>query len=83
MIKVNIVKEFKNIGLLNHFLTEMGQIKPMSVTGLSVENQKRMVKAVLRARCSGIIPYTYRIEEKTGIMDPDFYEKRYLKKLRK
>lgn len=65
-LRIDPLKEYKNVAMLSHFVTEMGLIKPRTSTGLSLRNQGRMSKAIRRARAMGLMPYTYRlsIEEK-------------------
>ncbi|KAB5595496.1 30S ribosomal protein [Ceratobasidium theobromae] len=56
--KLNIdpLDEFKNALLLKAFVTEMGKIQPRSKTGLTQRSQRRVGKAIRRARAMGLIP---------------------------
>jgi len=46
------------VGLLKKFMTRFGDIKPRKYTGISVQQQKKVRKAILRARELGLLPYT-------------------------
>jgi hypothetical protein len=41
---------------MRNFVSEMGKIKSRSVTGLSMQSQKRVAKAVRRAKMMGVMP---------------------------
>lgn len=45
-----------NPSILGGYLTEMGQIRPRTHTGLTVKTQRRLGKAIRRARMMGVIP---------------------------
>ena len=51
--------DYKDATLLKRFLTDRGKILPRRVTGVSEFFQRRLTKAVKRARASGILPYVY------------------------
>ncbi|BFZ65092.1 hypothetical protein YB2330_006255 [Saitoella coloradoensis] len=53
---LNVEKEWKNPFLLNAFVTEMGRIRPKSDTGISAKNQRRVARAIKRARAFGVMP---------------------------
>lgn len=42
--------DFKNINLLKQFVTEQGRILPRKYTGLPAHYQRRLAKAIKRAR---------------------------------
>jgi small subunit ribosomal protein S18 len=54
-----IVKKFdyKNIDLLNLFLTEQGKIMPRRATGVTVQQQRKLAKAIKRARILSLLPF--------------------------
>ena len=54
-LNIDPLKEYKNVRMLSHFVTEIGFIKPRIDTGLSTKNQKRVAKAIRRARSMGRI----------------------------
>jgi small subunit ribosomal protein S18 len=49
--------DFKNVKYLKAFLTKYGKIKPRRKTRISVQQQKRISKAIRRARVNGLIPF--------------------------
>jgi len=53
---IDPLKEALNDALLSKFVTTMGKIKGRNETGLSRNSQRRMGKAVRRARAMGILP---------------------------
>ncbi|MBW0509997.1 hypothetical protein O181_049712 [Austropuccinia psidii MF-1] len=54
---LNILKEPYNPELLSSFLTPLGRIKKRAHNALSKANQKKVAKAIRRARCMGFLPY--------------------------
>ena len=50
--------DYKNVALLQRFVTERGKIRSRRVTGLSRRDQTRMARAVKRAREIGLLPYS-------------------------
>lgn len=48
---------WKAVPLLKKFMTRFGDIKPRKYTGISVSQQKRVRKAILRARELWVVPY--------------------------
>ncbi|KAJ1951141.1 hypothetical protein FBU59_000335 [Linderina macrospora] len=55
---INPLKEYKNTYLLSNFVTEMGRIRPRYKTGLTAKSQRRVAKAIKRARAFGLMPIT-------------------------
>ncbi|PIL37045.1 hypothetical protein GSI_00737 [Ganoderma sinense ZZ0214-1] len=53
---IDPLKESLNSALLSHFVTTMGKIKKRSETNLTWRNQRRVGKAIRRAKMMGIIP---------------------------
>ncbi|CAG8621144.1 1980_t:CDS:2 [Funneliformis caledonium] len=49
-----------NYKLLSNFVSDMGRILPRSITGLTAKNQRKLAKAIKRARSFGLIPSTHR-----------------------
>ena len=49
--------DFKDIELLKRFIKKSGQIIPSRVTGTTNINQKKLSKAVKRARFMGLLPF--------------------------
>jgi len=55
----NIKKiDFKNTELLERFMSEMHKIKPRRKTGVCSGHQRKLARAVKRARYMALVPYT-------------------------
>ena len=54
--------DYKNVDLLKHFMNDKGKISPSRVTGLEAKIQRKIAKAIKRARQIALLPYT-RIEK--------------------
>ncbi|KAI8384041.1 ribosomal protein S18 [Blakeslea trispora] len=52
------LNEYKNFRLLTHFVSDMGKILPREQTGLSAKNQRKLAKAIKRARAMGLMSST-------------------------
>ena len=50
--------DYKDIRLLQRFLTERGKIMPSRITSVSAKKQRDLAKAIKRARFLALIPYT-------------------------
>lgn len=50
--------DYKNPELLKLFVTRTGKILPRRITGVSARNQRKLRKAILRARQAAFLPYT-------------------------
>lgn len=57
--KLDPLTHYKDAAYLSHFIGITGGILPITSTGLTQRNQKRLTQAVHRARCLCIIPTTY------------------------
>jgi ribosomal protein S18 len=53
---IDPVRECTNHVLLSHFVTAMGRIKSRRETGLTTKSQRRLGKAIRRAKMMGVIP---------------------------
>jgi len=49
--------DYKNIDLLSLFVTEQGKILPRRATGVSVQQQRKLAKAIKRARMLSLFPF--------------------------
>lgn len=60
--------DYKDIALLQRFVTERGKIRSRRVTGLSRRDQSKMARAVKRSRELGLLPYVDATKglERTG-----------------
>ena len=56
-ISMNQKIDYKDIDLLNLFLTEQGKILPRRATGVSVQQQRKLTKAIKRARNLSLLPF--------------------------
>lgn len=56
-ISLNQKINYKDIDLLNLFLTEQGKILPRRATGVTVQQQKKLAKAIKRARILSLLPF--------------------------
>jgi small subunit ribosomal protein S18 len=50
--------DYKNVALLQKFISERGKILPRRVTGTSAKYQRMLTKAIKRARHVALLPYT-------------------------
>ncbi|KAJ3284638.1 hypothetical protein HK104_009839, partial [Borealophlyctis nickersoniae] len=75
MLKINPLDKWKDARFLAHFIRDTGMIKPRTETGLSAANQKKLAKAIKRARVAGVIPYTCRpaVADEVGNSFKRFY----------
>lgn len=55
-IKVDKI-DYKDERLLRKFVTERGKIIPRRVTGVSAKTQRRIARAVKRARIMALLPF--------------------------
>jgi small subunit ribosomal protein S18 len=49
--------DYKDIALLGLFITEQGKILPRRATGVTVQQQRRLAKAIKRARVLSFFPF--------------------------
>jgi small subunit ribosomal protein S18 len=49
--------DYKDIDLLTLFVTEQGRILPRRATGISVQQQRKLEKAIKRARILALFPF--------------------------
>lgn len=56
--KEGIEVDYKQLDVLKNYLTEAGKIVPSRVTGTTVQNQRKVARAVKQARFLALIPYT-------------------------
>ena len=54
--------DFVDIETLNVYLDDQKRILPRRVTELSIRKQRRLTKAVKRARLLGLLPFTVQAE---------------------
>ncbi|ORZ12950.1 hypothetical protein BCR41DRAFT_355955 [Lobosporangium transversale] len=61
ILNLNPVAEYKNASLLSHYITPFGRLMSREQTGLSAKNQRRVSRAVRRARALCIISPTAKV----------------------
>ena len=49
--------DYKDIDLLKLFITEQGKILPRRATGVTVQQQRQIAKAIKRARILSLLPF--------------------------
>ena len=52
--------DYKNVELLKRFLSDKGRIKPARGTGGDAKLQRKITRAIKRARNVALLPYTRR-----------------------
>ena len=56
-ISLNQKIDYKDIDLLRLFITEQGKILPRRATGVTVQQQRKISKAIKRARILSLFPF--------------------------
>ena len=56
-IGINQKIDYKDIDLLKLFITEQGKILPRRATGITVQQQRQIAKAIKRARIFSLLPF--------------------------
>ncbi|KZV64834.1 hypothetical protein PENSPDRAFT_614841 [Peniophora sp. CONT] len=59
-LQLDPLHESTNARMLAHFVTDMGRIRKRAQTGLTWRSQRRMAKAVRRAKMMGLMPILRR-----------------------
>lgn len=49
--------DYKDVNLLQRFISDRGKILPRRVTGTYAKNQRKLTKAIKRARIMGLLPF--------------------------
>ena len=52
--------DYKDVRLLQRFVSERGKIVPSRITAVSAKKQRELARAVKRARFLGLLPYVIR-----------------------
>jgi small subunit ribosomal protein S18 len=50
--------DYKDVGMLKHYVTERGKIIPRRITGASARHQRMLTTAIKLARQIALLPYT-------------------------
>lgn len=56
-IRLNQKIDYKDVDLLKSFITEQGKILPRRTTGITVQQQRQLAKAIKRARILALLPF--------------------------
>lgn len=56
LIKIGVI-DYKDIATLRKFVSERGKIRARRITGASVQDQRKIAKAVKNAREMALLPY--------------------------
>jgi small subunit ribosomal protein S18 len=54
------VIDYKDVKLLQRYVSERGKIVPSRITAVSAKKQRELAKAIKRARFIGLLPYVIR-----------------------
>lgn len=54
----NIKIDYKNVGLLQNFITERGKMLPRRITGTCSRHQRELTIEIKRARIMALLPFT-------------------------
>ena len=49
--------DYKNVELLKKYITKFGKIVPRYYSGVTLKNQKKLAKAIKRARIMALLPF--------------------------
>jgi small subunit ribosomal protein S18 len=52
--------DYKNTDLLRKFISDRGKIRSRRVTGVTVQQQRQLARAIKNAREMALLPYTSR-----------------------
>jgi small subunit ribosomal protein S18 len=52
--------DYKDVKLLQRFISERGKIVPSRITAVSGKKQRQMAQAIKRARFLGLLPYVLK-----------------------
>ena len=54
------VIDYKDVKLLQRYVSERGKIVPSRITAVSAKKQRELAKAIKRARYLGLLPFVIR-----------------------
>ena len=52
--------DYKDVRLLQRFISERGKIVPSRITAVSAKKQRELARAIKRARFLGLLPYVLK-----------------------
>ncbi|MEL6258345.1 MAG: 30S ribosomal protein S18 [Pseudomonadota bacterium] len=50
--------DYKDVKLLQRYISEKGKIVPSRITAVSVKNQRKLARAIKRARILALLPFS-------------------------
>lgn len=53
----NTTIDYKDVELLKRFISPRGKILPRRITGVRARNQRKLTRAIKRARAIALLPY--------------------------
>lgn len=56
----DVTIDYKNVDILRRFLSPEGKVLPCRRTGLVAKNQRKVTRAIKRARSLGLLPFANR-----------------------
>ena len=62
IISIDQKIDYKDIDLLKLFITEQGKILPRRATGVTVQQQRKIAKAIKRARALALLPFVAKFD---------------------
>jgi len=57
-VNKDVAIDYKNADVLRRFLSPEGKILPARRTGLNAKNQRKVARAIKKARSIGLLPFT-------------------------
>lgn len=51
--------DWKDVDYLRHFIPERGKIMPRRISGISAKDQRRLSRAIKRARTMALLPFVW------------------------
>src|ERR1700688_4540764 len=58
--------DYKDVSLLQRYISERGKIVPSRITAVSALKQRELARAIKRARFLGLLPYVIRETARSG-----------------
>ncbi|MFZ8960010.1 MAG: 30S ribosomal protein S18, partial [Paracoccaceae bacterium] len=52
--------DYKDVRLLQRYISERGKIVPARITAVSAKNQRKLAQAIKRARFLALLPYAVK-----------------------
>lgn len=52
--------DYKDVKLLQRYISEKGKIVPSRITAVNIKNQRKLARAIKRARVLALLPFTVK-----------------------